>query len=437
MLRRTTKIQLILFVVITLVGISYVSAEYVGLAKYVTGDDGCKISADFPSSGGIFTNAEVTYRGVTVGQVGSLHLIKNGVRVDLQLKNCDSPKIPTDVVAKVADRSVVGEQYVDLEPTKKTGNDAGPFIKALSVLPMRYPNGKLRNQVPTPTEGLLTDIDRFVTSVPLNDLRTTVSELRNATEGRGLDLGSLLDAQTKLIQTANTPQNLQATIDLIEESNSVLQTQLDEQQPLASWTHSLALLSDQLKKSDPDIRRLLANGSGDLSTVQKFITDNRTDFGVTLANLVTVGNLLVSHLGGIEEVLELYPAMAAGGQSLVHDGALWLALVLQAQPEPQDCGDPDKGQEGYYGTVRRQPGNLQPIAPNTTVRCTAPASGPGYKQVRGSANVPGGDPISTGGAGIAYPRVKTSNTVQVGEALTATSGTGDDSWVGLVTDALR
>jgi phospholipid/cholesterol/gamma-HCH transport system substrate-binding protein len=436
-LRRTTKIQLILFIVITLVGVSYVAAEYVGLAKYVTGDNGCKVSAEFPSSGGIFTNAEVTYRGVTVGQVGALHLIKDGVRVDLQLKSCDSPKIPTNVTATVANRSVVGEQYVDLEPTKKTGNDAGPFVKAHSVLPMRYADGKLRNQVPTPTEGLLTDIDRFVTSVPLDDLRTTVQELRNATENRGLDLGALLDAQTKLVETANAPANLQATIDLIEESNSVLQTQLDQQQPLASWTHSLALLSDQLKKSDPDIRRLIDHGSGDLTTIRKFITDNRTDFGVTLANLVTVGNLLVNHLDGIEEVLELYPAMAAGGQSLVHGGSLSLALVMQSHPDPQDCGDPDKGQEGYYGTVRRQPGNLAPIAPNTTVRCTAPASGPGYKQVRGSANVPGGDPISTGGAGVAYPRATTANTVRVGPAITATSGTGDDSWIGLITDALR
>jgi len=436
MLRRSTKIQLILFVVITLLGVSYVAAEYVGLAKYVTGDDGCTVKADFPSSGGIFTNAEVTYRGVTVGQVGALRIIKDGVQVDLHLKSCGSPKIPTDVTAKVANRSVVGEQYVDLEPAKKTGNGNGQYLRANQELQMRSSDGKLLNTVPTPTEGLLTDIDRFVTSVPLDDLRTTVRELRNATENRGTDLGALLDAQTQLINTASTPDNLQATIDLIEESNSVLRTQLDQQQPLASWTHSLALLSDQLKKSDPDIRRLLAHGPDDLATIRAFIKDNRTDFGVTLANLVTVGNLLVSHLGGIEEVLELYPAMAAGGQSLVHNGALWLALVLQAQPQPEDCGDPDKGGEGYDGTVRRQPGNLTPIAPNTSVRCTAPASGPGYKQVRGSANIPGGDPISTGGGAIAYPRVGTTSTVRIGAPITA-GGSPDQNWIGLVTDALH
>jgi phospholipid/cholesterol/gamma-HCH transport system substrate-binding protein len=436
MLRRSTKIQLILFVVITLLGVSYVAAEYVGLAKYVTGDNGCKISADFPSSGGIFTNAEVTYRGVTVGQVGALHLIKDGVRVDLQLNSCDSPKIPRNVVAQVANRSVVGEQYVDLEPTKRKGNGAGPFLKAHAVLPMKR-DGKLVNNVPTPTEGLLTDIDRFVTSVPLADLRTTIAELRNATENRGLDLGTLLDATDQLVRTANAPVNLQATIDLIDRSSSVLQTQLDQQEPLSSWTHSLALLSQQLKASDPDFRRLLNHGPADLTVLRNFVSQNRTDFGVTLANLSQVGNLLVSHLDGIEQILELYPALAAGGPSLLHDGAGWLSLQLQPAPMPEDCGDPNRDQEGYYGTVRREPENVAPIAPNVAARCTAPASGPGYKNVRGAANVPGGDPISVSGGGIAYPRVTTKNTLRVGPSLTSTSGTGDNSWVGLVTAGLR
>jgi phospholipid/cholesterol/gamma-HCH transport system substrate-binding protein len=84
MLRRSVKVQLILFVVLTLVGVSYVSAEYVGLFRGI-GSNACTVSAEFPDSGGIFTNAEVTYRGVTVGRVGTLHLTKDGVIVDLKI----------------------------------------------------------------------------------------------------------------------------------------------------------------------------------------------------------------------------------------------------------------------------------------------------------------------------------------------------------------
>ena len=114
MLRRTTKIQLILFVVITLLGVSYVSAEYVGLAKYVTGDDGCTVTADFPDSGGIFTGAEVTYRGVTVGSVGALHLQGRGIRVDLHLDSCSSPRIPATKSVGCASSIMVSSVRVKL-----------------------------------------------------------------------------------------------------------------------------------------------------------------------------------------------------------------------------------------------------------------------------------------------------------------------------------
>jgi phospholipid/cholesterol/gamma-HCH transport system substrate-binding protein len=442
MLRRSTKVQLILFVVITLLGISYVSAKYVGLAKYVTGDNGCKVSADFKDSGGIFTNAEVTYRGVTVGKVGALNLIPDGIRVDLQLDNCSSPKIPANSVAIVADRSVIGEQYVNLV----VPNNVTPSSERVTG------NSRVgnitENQIPTAAQTLLVNLDNLVNSLPLDDLRTTVSELGKATRGRGDDLQNLLDATNTLLKAADEPSNVNATIALISEASTVLQTQLDEAQPLQSFTHSLNLLSQQLKTSDPDIRHLLSTGPKDLATVQSFVTDNRTDLGVTLANLATVGNLLVRHLPGLEEVLELYPALAAGGPSALHDQYGALGLVLQVNPTPQDCGDVAKGRQGYGGTQIRNPtgaGAGTAIAPNVAARCTASPSGPDATNVRGSANVPGGDPVSVSGGGYAYPRPVTDNvtapkagdTVQVGPSLSSSAALGDGSWLGLVTASLH
>jgi phospholipid/cholesterol/gamma-HCH transport system substrate-binding protein len=436
MLRRSTKVQLILFVVITLLGVSYVSAEYIGLAKWVTGGQ-CTVHADFPDSGGIFTNAEVTFRGVTVGQVGSLHLIKGGTRVDLKLDSCSSPSIPSDVTATVADRSVIGEQYVDLVPPDGTKDGQGPYLKSGQVIPMRNPDGSLHNQIPTATQTLLVDMDRFFRSVPLQALQTTIDELGKSFAGRGDDLGRLLDATDQFINEASRSDNLSATIDLIDQSSSVLQTQLDQREPLQIWTHSLNLLSQQFKQSDGDFRHLLATGPSDIQTVTDFVRNNQTDFGATLANLATVGDILVAHLGGIEEIFELYPALAAGGPTTVHDRVGWLGLVLQAKPDPQDCGDPEHGREGYFGTNIRTPFETAPQAPNVSVRCTAPNTGKNAKEVRGSAHVPGGDPISISGGGYAYPRTVTKNLLRVGSPLATSDTLGDASWVSLVTDSLH
>ena len=110
MLRRTVKIQLVAFVVLSLLGISYVSSRYVGLTSSLFGSSACTINVDFPDSGGIFSGAEVTYRGVGVGRVGQLHLLDSGVRVEVRLNNCDHPAVPkTGTLAYVSDRSAVGE----------------------------------------------------------------------------------------------------------------------------------------------------------------------------------------------------------------------------------------------------------------------------------------------------------------------------------------
>lgn len=423
MLRRSVKVQLILFLILTLTGVSYVSAEYVGLFQGL-GKDACTVSAEFPDSGGIFTNAEVTYRGVTIGRVGQLHLIDKGVKVDLNLANCDSPKVPVSSSAAVSDRSVIGEQYVNLIPP----NGDGPYMHGGEIITMNH------TSVPIATEQLLSDLDALVGSVDVPALQTTVRELGLAFANKGADLGSLLDSTNQLLVTA--AQNLPSTIALIESAGKVLQTQLEQAQPLQSFTHSLNLLSQQLKQSDGDIRTLLDTGPGSLAVIRQFISDNQTDLGVILANLATTGDLLVRHLDGIEQILELYPALAAGGQTALTPGGLGrLGFILQVTPDPQDCGDPKKGREGYGGTQVRDPTQTEPQAPNLNAQCTAPANS--GTNVRGSQNVPGGDPISNSGEGVAYPRASTANTVRLGDDGPRASILGDRSWIAILTTALN
>ena len=68
MIERRTKIQLLIFVIITLVGVSFVGARYARLDRLLV-DDTYTVVAHFAESGGIFAGGEVTYRGVEVGQV--------------------------------------------------------------------------------------------------------------------------------------------------------------------------------------------------------------------------------------------------------------------------------------------------------------------------------------------------------------------------------
>lgn len=67
MIGKLAKIQLVVFAVVGIVAIVYVGAKYARLDK-LAGIGNYTVTAEMQQSGGIFTNAEVTYMGIPVGR---------------------------------------------------------------------------------------------------------------------------------------------------------------------------------------------------------------------------------------------------------------------------------------------------------------------------------------------------------------------------------
>ena len=106
MITARTKRQLIVFVLITMLGVSYVGARYARLDRLFF-DTSYAVDAHFADSGGIFTGAEVTYRGAKIGQVSDMKLTRDGVDVVLAIDN-GNDKIPADT--RAAGRQQVGRR---------------------------------------------------------------------------------------------------------------------------------------------------------------------------------------------------------------------------------------------------------------------------------------------------------------------------------------
>ncbi len=87
--------QLVALGLVAVVALSVVGVRYARLDSAV-GVGSYTVHADFRDSGGIFTNAEVTYQGVAVGRMAALSLRPDGVRVDLYLDS-DSGCIPAAI----------------------------------------------------------------------------------------------------------------------------------------------------------------------------------------------------------------------------------------------------------------------------------------------------------------------------------------------------
>ena len=145
MIRRSVWVKAAAFVVIAVLGIGYVAVHYIGVGQRLLGRS-YTVYVDLPDSGGLFTTASVTYRGVEVGRVGTIQLHGDGIRVALDLTG--SRQIPTDTRAFVGNGSPIGEQYVDLRPV----TSAGPYLHDGSVIPASH--ATLPTSTPSIAAGL-------------------------------------------------------------------------------------------------------------------------------------------------------------------------------------------------------------------------------------------------------------------------------------------
>ena len=369
MITRRTKVQLLVFVIITLLGVSFVGARYARLDERVR-DTSYEVTAHFAEAGGIFAGAEVTYRGVGIGTVDRLELTQDGVDVVLKIDD-KWDEIPSASVATVGNRSAVGEQFVELQP--KVGD--GPSLKEGSEIPVAD------TRTPIATETLLADLSNTVSSVDQDALRTTVDELGKAFDGTGEDLQRIIDTGGEFIQAAD--DNFDVTTKLIEDSNVVLTTQIDSQSSLRTFADQLAKFSGTLADADPDLRGVIDNGSFAANQLRTFIEANRIDLSSLLNNLVTSGEVLVKHLDGVAQVLVIYPYVVEGGVTVVSKSPgtgkydAHFGLIIS---------DTTPCYRGYEGTKRRSPSDrFDDPGMNEDARCTEP---PTVTNARGAQNLP-------------------------------------------------
>lgn len=336
MITRLTKIQLIIFAIVTLVGGTFVGGRYAKIDRLVV-DRTFPVTVQLKDSGGLFEGSQVTYRGIGVGRVGKMTFKNQGVEARLDIEN-SAPKIPSDILAVVANKSAVGEQFMDLQPR----NDSAPYLKAGSQV------SEANTQIPIQTSKLLLDVNGLVKSVNTESLKTVVDELGTAFNGTGEDLGTIIDTSTAFIKTAG--DNIDTTRALIRDSNSVLQTQIDTQGDLATFSKNLALLSDTLVESDPDLRRLLDKGAPAAKELNQVVSENSKDLSTIINNVITANRPAYENSQAVRALFILYPYIVEGAPSTLirnpdgtYDVAFGLVTGLPIPPpgnmEPAVCKD--------------------------------------------------------------------------------------------------
>ncbi len=173
--------------------------EAVGLGSY-------KVTANFVAGGGLYENANVTFRGVTVGRVETVGLTDDGVVAHMRLQS--GTPVPENVTVTVKKSvSAVGEQYIDLVP---------PEQPAQATLRNGAEIGVDRTAIGQDIYGLLQQADALVSSVGDSRVQDLLRETFKAFNGSGPELAQLIQSSRLLIDEANA--NYGQTTQLIDQA---------------------------------------------------------------------------------------------------------------------------------------------------------------------------------------------------------------------------
>jgi phospholipid/cholesterol/gamma-HCH transport system substrate-binding protein len=342
MITRFVRIQLVIFVIVGITFSAWIVLGYVGLGR-LFGTGQMDVTVKLDQAGGLYPNANVTYRGVTIGRILSMDATLSGVEAVARIP--DSEKIPANANAAVQSMSAIGEQYLDLVPSQ----DTGPYLHNGSVIQER------NTSTPLSIGTVLQSVNSLLASLPTNDLNTVINEAYNAFDGSGPNLQRLLVSLRSLV--ADAQQNYGSTSTLINGVGPLLNTQLTSDTAIRTWAGNLASFSGQLRQSDQQIRTLLDQMPPAASAVTGLVQKLSPTLPVLLNNTDTVGQLLKTYRPALQQLLIVYPLIITAEQSASPPGnghMIGLDLELsvndpgwceQGYPPPSDWVSPSDTSE--------------------------------------------------------------------------------------------
>ncbi|MGO4443840.1 MCE family protein [Mycobacterium sp. 2YAF39] len=300
MLTRFVRNQLIIFTVASIIGVAVMLFAYMQVPTMLN-IGRLTVTLELPAAGGLYRFSNVTYRGVQIGKVKSVSLTENGAEAVMSLDT--SPKIPADLEANVLSVSAIGEQYVDLRPR----TDSGPYLEDGSRISVS------NTTIPQQVGPMLDQVSSLVKSIPGDRISDLLDETFKAFNGAGPDFGSLIDSGNKLSEQLNSVSD--ESLGLINDSGPLLDSQAETADAIRTWARSLEGISGQLVQNDPQIRTLLERGPGFAQEVSGLLNQIKPTLPVLLANLTTIGQILVTYNPSLEQLLVTFPNTLSAQQA--------------------------------------------------------------------------------------------------------------------------
>ena len=368
------KVNLIAFLVISLGLVFAMATQVLSILQ-----PRYSVHAMFPDAGGVFTNQEVTYRGITVGQVGEMKVTEEGVDIELLIDEKYDEIPAEDVEARVMFKSAVGEQFVDILPA----SDGEPYLADGDEIPME------QNTIPVSTQELLTTLEAVLRGVPPDALEGAVDALGVGLTGHGPDIATIIESMAELAQLfAEKAPEVQG---ILQEGTKVGAAFVDSSDDFKSAIRDLVEVSEELSQDRDALKRLMENTNFTSEEVVGLLRDYKGNVDKFLPAFAELNALQAEHAGDLSQLFIWLPDGLGNITKAFESKTGMIRFGLVNDTENHACS---------YGTDRRSPADRSFRRPPKNAHCAAraAASEQSDRSSSGSLGLPQGS-SSGGGSG--------------------------------------
>ena len=276
--------------------------------------------------------ADVKIRGVIVGEVLERETNGDGAELTLGIFPDQTDTIPADVTGSIVPKTLFGEKYVALIPSK---NGTTEPIEAGATIE--------RTQVATEVEEVLSDLYPLLRAVQPAELNMTLNAIATALEGRGDQLGENLETVDSYLKRLN-PQ-IPALVEDLRLTAKVSDIYAEVLPEVGTILQNTVTTTGTLEDRAVELNALFTNVSNFSVSARTFLDDNET-------NQIRLGEVSRAQLRVLARYSTEFPCLLKG---IVTAGELQaeafrgftLHIVLETLPnQPRAYGPQDKPELG-------------------------------------------------------------------------------------------
>jgi phospholipid/cholesterol/gamma-HCH transport system substrate-binding protein len=279
--------------------VAVVAAIVAGVLFFFPGVGKTTITAEFPSTTGLYAGDDVRVLGVKVGSIESID--PNGTGATVVMNVDRSVDIPADAKAVIVAPSLVAARFIQLTPVYDGGDamsDGAEIPVERTAVPVEWDEiktelARLSDELGPQGSADQGSLGRFIDTAGANldgngdALRSTLREVSDT-------MKLLSDGRTDLFGTI---RNLQAFVSALSASN----------EQIVQFGGRLASVSSLLADTSDELGTALTDLDVAIGDVQRFVSENGDALNEQVGRLADVTTTLVEKRPQLEQVLHVAP----------------------------------------------------------------------------------------------------------------------------------